>query len=100
MSQSIQTFAFDQDSARINQVIEVSVVLPCLNEHETVAVCVTKAIAALNDAGIKGEVIVADNGSSDGAIDLAESAGARVIHVSQRGYGNALNGGIGAARGI
>jgi glycosyltransferase involved in cell wall biosynthesis len=100
MSQSIQTLSFDRDSARINEVIEVSVVLPCLNEHETVAVCVTKAIAALNDAGIKGEVIVADNGSSDGSIALAESAGARVVHVSQRGYGNALNGGIEAARGI
>ncbi len=100
MRQSIHAFSIDRASRPSNEVIEVSVVLPCLNERETVAVCVTKAMAALNDAGIKGEVIVADNGSSDGSIDLAESAGARVVHVSQRGYGNALNGGIEAARGI
>jgi glycosyltransferase involved in cell wall biosynthesis len=100
MRQSIHAFSIDRASGPSNEVIEVSVVLPCLNERETVAVCVTKAMAALNDAGIKGEVIVADNGSSDGSIDLAESAGARVVHVSQRGYGNALNGGIEAARGI
>ena len=100
MRQSIHAFSIDRASGPSNEVIEVSVVLPCLNERETVAACVTKAMAALNDAGIKGEVIVADNGSSDGSIDLAESAGARVVHVSQRGYGNALNGGIEAARGI
>jgi len=100
MRQSIHAFSIERASGPSNEVIEVSVVLPCLNERETVAVCVTKAMAALNDAGIKGEVIVADNGSSDGSIDLAESAGARVVHVSQRGYGNALNGGIEAARGI
>jgi glycosyltransferase involved in cell wall biosynthesis len=100
MRQSIHAFSIERASGPSNEVIEVSVVLPCLNERETVAVCVTKAIAALNDAGIKGEVIVADNGSSDGSIDLAESAGARVVHVSQRGYGNALNGGIEAAHGI
>jgi glycosyltransferase involved in cell wall biosynthesis len=100
MRQSIHAFSIDRTSGPSTEAIEVSVVLPCLNERETVAVCVTKAIAALNDAGIKGEVIVADNGSSDGSIDLAESAGARVVHISQRGYGNALNGGIEAARGI
>jgi len=79
--------------------IELSVVLPCLNERETVATCVTKAVAALKQAGIAGEVIVADNGSTDGSIELAQSAGARIVHVSQRGYGNALRGGIQAARG-
>ncbi len=100
MSHSLQRFSFERDSAPSSETIEVSVVLPCLNEHETVASCVTKAIASLKEAGIEGEVIVADNGSTDGSIDLAESAGARVVHVSQRGYGNALNGGIEAARGI
>lgn len=73
--------------------------MPCLNEHETVGVCVEKALHALAEAGISGEVIVADNGSTDGSIELAESLGARVVPVSARGYGNALMGGIRAARG-
>ena len=81
------------------QAIELSVVLPCLNEHETVGVCVQKAVAALETGGIRGEVIVADNGSTDGSSALAQSAGARVVHVDKRGYGNALRGGIEAARG-
>jgi len=76
-----------------------SVVMPCLNEHATVGICVAKAIAALQDAGLAGEVIVADNGSTDGSIEIAESAGARIIHVREKGYGNALKGGIEAARG-
>ena len=65
--------------------IELSVVMPCLNERETVAICVQKATAALQSAGIDGEVIVADNGSTDGSIALAQSEGARVIHVSGQG---------------
>ena len=79
--------------------IELSVVLPCLNEHETVALCVEKALATLDEARISGEVIVADNGSTDGSISLAQAAGARVVHVAEKGYGNALKGGILAARG-
>jgi hypothetical protein len=79
--------------------VEVSVVMPCLNEAETVAICVQKAISFLLLHGIDGEVIVADNGSSDGSPALAEAAGARVIEVSERGYGNALMGGIAVARG-
>lgn len=79
--------------------IELSVVMPCLNEGETVGVCVRKALAALRDAGIAGEVIVADNGSTDGSVEIAEAEGARVIHVAEKGYGAALKGGIGAARG-
>src|SRR5271165_2006941 len=98
MSQPIQTVAADFDRAL--DPLEVSVVLPCLNERETVGICVAKAVAALNGAGIKGEVIVADNGSTDGSIELAQAAGARVVHVEHRGYGNALRGGIQAARGI
>ena len=79
--------------------IEVSVVMPCLNEHETVGVCVEKALTALQAAGIEGEVIVADNGSTDGSIEIATALGARVVPISARGYGNALMGGIRAARG-
>jgi glycosyltransferase involved in cell wall biosynthesis len=79
--------------------IELSVVMPCLNERETVGVCVRKAMAALKDAGIPGEVIVADNGSTDGSVELAEAEGARVVNIEQKGYGSALKGGILAARG-
>ncbi len=79
--------------------IEVSVVMPCLNEHETVGTCVRKAVEALARAGIPGEVIVADNGSDDGSIAIATAEGARVVPVPFRGYGNALMGGITAARG-
>ena len=79
--------------------IEVSVVIPCLNEAETVASCVTRARETMEREAIRGEVIVADNGSADGSPDLAARAGARVITVDQRGYGAALMGGINAARG-
>ena len=79
--------------------IELSVVMPCLNERETVGVCVRKAVEALRIAGIPGEVIVADNGSTDGSVEIAEVEGARVVHVSAKGYGNALMGGITASRG-
>jgi glycosyltransferase involved in cell wall biosynthesis len=78
---------------------EVSVVLPCLNEAETLATCVSKALAAMKSAGINGEVVIADNGSTDGSQELAMKCGARVVNVTARGYGAALRGGIAAARG-
>ena len=79
--------------------VEVSVIMPCLNEHETVGACVQKAVGALAQSGLRGEVIVADNGSTDGSVEIAESLGARVVVVRARGYGHALRGGIQAARG-
>ena len=79
--------------------MELSVVIPCLNEADTVACCVAKAKAAIERLGISGEVIVADNGSTDGSQLLAQEAGARVVHVLEKGYGSALMGGIAAARG-
>jgi len=79
--------------------VELSVVMPCLNEAETLGTCVRKAQRALREAGIAGEVVVADNGSKDGSVEIAEQMGARVVHVRERGYGNALMGGIAAARG-
>jgi glycosyltransferase involved in cell wall biosynthesis len=79
--------------------LEVSVVMPCLNEARTVGRCVAKALVSLAEMGAHGEVIVADNGSSDGSQVLAECAGARVVNVSEKGYGSALQGGIAAARG-
>jgi hypothetical protein len=80
-------------------VVEVSVVMPCLNEARTVGTCVTKALRCLRELGVGGEVVVADNGSTDGSLELARSAGARVIHAERRGYGAALQAGIAAARG-
>jgi hypothetical protein len=80
-------------------VVEVSVVMPCLDEARTVDRCVGKAVAELERLGVRGEVIVADNGSTDGSPDLARAAGARVVHVERRGYGSALQAGIAAARG-
>jgi hypothetical protein len=79
--------------------VELTVVMPCLNEAETVATCVRKAMAFLREHDIDGEVLVADNGSNDGSQQLAADAGARVVPVSEKGYGNALMGGIVAARG-
>ena len=79
--------------------MELTVVMPCLNEAETVATCVTKAMKFLADSGVSGEVVLADNGSTDGSQQLAADAGARVVPVSDKGYGNALMGGILAARG-
>src|SRR5262245_54831673 len=79
--------------------LEVSVVMPCLNEARTVGTCVVKARAALETLGVRGEVIVADNGSTDGSQDIARSFGARVVPVTRRGYGSALQGGIEAAQG-
>src|SRR4051794_35957964 len=78
---------------------EVSIVLPCLNEAETIAACITKAWQGLEQHGIHGEVVVADNGSSDGSQQIALELGARVVPVPARGYGSALRGGIQAARG-
>lgn len=99
MGQITQGSLYILDTPPRAQVLEVSVVLPCLNEHETLEACIAKATAALNSAGIRGEVIVADNGSTDGSTEIAESAGARLVHIDDRGYGNALKGGIQAAHG-
>jgi len=79
--------------------LEVSIVMPCLNEADTIEVCIAKAQRALRENGILGEVIVADNGSTDGSQAIATRLGARIVHVDAKGYGNALMGGIAAARG-
>ncbi len=79
--------------------VEISIVMPCLNEADTLAVCIKKALAAIDEHGIRAEIIVADNGSTDGSQQIAESLGARVVPVAMRGYGSALMGGIEAARG-
>ena len=78
---------------------ELSILMPCLNEAETLAVCIEKARRSLRECDIAGEIIVADNGSTDGSQSIAASKGARVLHVQTKGYGSALMGGIAAARG-
>lgn len=77
---------------------EVAIVMPCLNEARTVGRCVAKAVAALKRLGIDGEVIVADNGSTDGSQEIARAHGARVVNATRRGYGSALQAGIADAR--
>src|SRR5262249_18821835 len=77
----------------------VSIVMPCLNEADTVGNCVATAQRALREAGVAGEVIVADNGSTDASAAIAAELGARVVPVTEKGYGNALMGGIAAAHG-
>jgi glycosyltransferase involved in cell wall biosynthesis len=79
--------------------LEFSIVMPCLNEVRTVGTCILKAQASLRRLGVAGEVIVADNGSTDGSVELASSLGARVVHVPRKGYGAALSAGCRAARG-
>lgn len=79
--------------------LELSVVMPCLNEADTLAICIEKAQRAMLEANIAGEVVVADNGSTDGSVEIAEGLGARVVNVAEKGYGAALMGGIESARG-
>ncbi len=79
--------------------MELTVLIPCLNEAETIEKCIIKARRCMESNGIDGEVLVADNGSTDGSIEIATSAGARVIHVNERGYGAALIGGTIEAKG-
>ena len=79
--------------------LKLSVVMPCLNEADTLAVCIDKATRGIKESGVAGEIIIADNGSQDASVEIAEDLGARVVHVTEKGYGNALMGGIDAARG-
>ena len=88
-----------RDADTDSRIVEVSVVMPCLNEADTLEVCIRKAQQAFVDHKIIGEVIVADNGSDDASPEIARQLGARVVHVAQPGYGSALMGGIAAATG-
>lgn len=82
-----------QNTANEESVPEVSIVMPCLNEADTLAACIEKALRALRESQIAGEVIVADNGSTDGSQAIATRLGVRLVHVEAKGYGNALMGG-------
>ena len=83
----------------MNDSTELSIVMPCLNEAETLAACIQTARLGLQRAGVRGEILVADNGSTDGSQAIAEKLGARVVSVPEKGYGGALRGGIRAAAG-
>jgi len=78
---------------------DLSIIMPCLNEAETLGSCIVKAKKSIETLKLDGEIIVADNGSTDGSIEIAKNLGARVVHVKEKGYGNALRGGIEAATG-
>jgi len=79
--------------------VELSIVMPCLNEVRTLGACVRKAGSFLRRTGVTGEIVVADNGSTDGSVELAHQLGVRVVHAAERGYGVAVAAGIEAARG-
>lgn len=79
--------------------IELTILMPCLNEAATIGICIGKAKKFLSENQLSGEVLVADNGSTDGSVEKAISAGARVVHASEKGYGGALRAGIADAKG-
>src|SRR5580765_3912471 len=95
---AVQQHVRDASKGAPNE-LTISIVMPCLNEAETVAECVRTARQAIDDLGLDGEVVVADNGSTDGSIDLARRAGARVVHVTEKGYGAAIMAGVEASYG-
>lgn len=86
-------------AASVEAPIELSIVMPCLNEAETIGICIRKAQRFLAESGINGEIVIADNGSTDGSRQIANAMGARLVAVPERGYGAALQGGIAAAHG-
>lgn len=87
------------DAGKTQEPLELSIVIPCLDEADTLGVCIEKALGSIERLGISGEVVVADNGSQDDSVAIAERLGARVVHVKEPGYGAALMGGIEAAYG-
>jgi glycosyltransferase involved in cell wall biosynthesis len=89
----------ERQETSAQQAVEISIVMPCLNEAETLATCIQKAQRAIEKDGLSAEIIVADNGSTDGSQVIARELGARVVPVAKKGYGSALIGGIDAARG-
>jgi glycosyltransferase involved in cell wall biosynthesis len=99
LSAAISSPAVQKPPAVAQDALDVSVVIPCLNEVKTLGDCIGKAFAAFERLDVAGEVVVADNGSTDGSIELAKRLGARVVHVPERGYGNALRHGMSAGRG-
>ena len=83
----------------MSESVELSIVMPCLNEAETLACCIEKAKLGIQRAGVRGEILIADNGSTDGSQAIAEKSGVRLVPVKEKGYGSALIGGVRAACG-
>jgi glycosyltransferase involved in cell wall biosynthesis len=83
----------------VTEEIELTILMPCLNEEATIGICISKGLQFFKKYHIIGEILIADNGSTDGSIRIAETLGARVVRVKEKGYGNALSGGIMAAKG-
>ncbi|HEX4145206.1 MAG TPA: glycosyltransferase family 2 protein [Pirellulales bacterium] len=96
---TMRRLRFDAAEESAAPEVEITVVMPCLNEAETIDVCIQKAMSALENHKLSGEVVIADNGSTDGSQAIARRRGARVVHIERKGYGSALMGGIAAARG-
>ncbi|MGZ0752928.1 glycosyltransferase family 2 protein [Kluyvera sichuanensis] len=94
-----QLFSSPEDIATADNRPLISAIIPCLNEEMTLAICINKIMAAFDRRGIRGEVIVGDNGSTDNSVDIAQSLGVRVIHQPIKGYGAAINAAAGAAQG-
>ena len=95
----ISDYTIHQDQQMSNESLELSIVMPCLNEAETLAICIKKAQSYLERSGVAGEIVIGDNGSTDGSQEIATNLGARVIDIPIRGYGAALYGAVTAARG-
>lgn len=87
------------DSRIYEPVMDITILMPSLNEAETIDACIREALQAISATGLTGEVLIADNGSTDGSAEIARAAGARVVTIDAKGYGNALSGGIAAAKG-
>jgi len=101
-SESLPSRLVDRGQSNLGPVtseLELSVVMPCLNEERTVGVCVCKAVRTMRELGIQGEVVIVDNGSADASVETATAAGARVVYHPLKGYGNALRRGFAEARG-
>ncbi len=99
MTPQSQSSVIDPPRPAAEQQLDVSVVIPCLNEAESIQTCVSKALESFERLGVRGEVVVADNGSTDGSPELAADAGARIVHERRPGYGSAYLAGFAAARG-
>jgi glycosyltransferase involved in cell wall biosynthesis len=99
MSTSLAAGRAPENEVRSEAQCELTVLMPCLNEAETLAACIESARRMLAENKIDGEVLIADNGSTDGSIEIARTMGARLIHVPEKGYGSAISGGVDAARG-
>src|SRR5262245_53680875 len=100
MKQTAAIPDLSQTQSSAGETLAITILMPCLNEADTLCRCIQKAQSSLEKLNLRGEVLIADNGSRDGSVEIAAGLGARVISVTEKGYGNALRAGIDAARGV